>query len=101
MRNRFSETYITDVADAMPHVPIQIAPDPAHFVSTLKALSGIAPVVRAGHIVFVPRRLAMDARMAGKFGSNAWETLRRNGKARTAQLATVARFRGRNHPALW
>ncbi|KRF39994.1 hypothetical protein ASH01_19595 [Terrabacter sp. Soil811] len=66
--------FISSVADAMPHAPIQIAPDPAHFVSTVQALARIAPVIRAGHIAFVPRRLAMDAGLSGKFASNAWET---------------------------
>lgn len=66
--------FVRDVVDSMPHVQVQIAPDPDHFVSTIQALAGLAPVVRAGHIVFVPRRLAMDTRMAGRFASNAWET---------------------------
>ncbi|MDO4718071.1 MAG: hypothetical protein Q4B08_10990, partial [Propionibacteriaceae bacterium] len=75
--------FITDMQKSMPQVSVQIAPDPAQFVSTVRELAKLAPLVRAGHITFVPRRLAMDSRMVGAFCSNASDTF----KAQREELA--------------
>lgn len=64
--------FLASVVDGMPHVPVRLAPDPDHFVETVTAISTLAPAIRAGHVSFIPRRLAMDSRAAGQFVSNAW-----------------------------
>lgn len=66
--------FVSSIAESMPHVPIRVAPDPDHFVSSVRAVAALAPLIRAGHMTFMPRRLAMDARLSGRFASNAWDT---------------------------
>lgn len=65
--------FLASVIDGMPHVPVRVAPDPEHFVESVAAIAALAPAIRAGHVTFVPRRLAMDTRLAGQFVSNAWQ----------------------------
>jgi hypothetical protein len=67
--------FMAEVVDSLPHVSVRVAPDPEHFVSSVQALAALAPAVRAGHIGFAPRRLAMDARLAGKFAGSAFSAV--------------------------
>ncbi|WP_344164915.1 hypothetical protein [Kribbella yunnanensis] len=65
--------FAASVHEVMPETTITIAPDPEHFVDTVRGLLPLAPLARDGVLAFAPRRLAMDARLAGVFASNAWD----------------------------
>ncbi|WP_432877191.1 hypothetical protein ACQPYH_28230 [Kribbella sp. CA-245084] len=65
--------FAASVHEVMPDTRITIAPDPEHFCGHRAGadLTGSAGTRRV--VAFAPRRLSMDARLAGAFARNAWD----------------------------
>lgn len=65
--------FVAESRQFLPHVSIEISPDPAWFVATVEAIADLAPLARAGVVSFISRRVGMDPRLHGLQGSNAWD----------------------------
>lgn len=79
--------FVAESRDLMPHVAIEVSPDPSWFVATVEALAQLAPLVRAGVVSFVSRRVGMDPRLHGLHASNAWDLGRQPEERAFAELA--------------
>lgn len=58
------------IRETFPEAQIALAPDPDTFVRTIEVLADLAPLIRTGVVIFIPRQLTADPDVVAVKGSN-------------------------------